>query len=317
MNKILPIASLALIVGGLNAQTTASTSMNVPAAITVSANKVTKDLPKGDVKYAAMVSVRDGKSWWHPAASASKSVRHSLSMWSGRAMASVNDHASASMGTNTASVAKGSVDVKFVTVKKGTLVLGYVGRGAANLSVSGAATWAPKADGKYQTLKVDIKAAGTISFSVSSDAAAKATATAGARASNSFSATFIPEVVTTTCTVSAGTVAGCNSITLAGTSKTSGRYHVVTLTTKGAKDSWFLNLMAGADKGVAIGSTKCMILEKAMWAGFGRTDATGTGTSHFSIPSSRVMTAYLQSAFFSFGKTFTLETSNSLKVECK
>lgn len=315
MNKILPIASLALIVGGLNAQ---GTSMNVPADITVAANKVTKTLAKGAVKYSAYVRATDGTSKWRPAASASKSVRHSVSKYSGRAMASVSDYASAAMGTNTASVGKGSVDVVFKAGGKGTLYLSYYGRGKATLSVSGAATWAPKADGKRQTLKVDIKAAGDVKFSVMSDAAAAATAKAGAYANNSFSASFIPTPVVTTCTVAKGKVAGCNSISLAGTvGKPAYGRHVINLAVKGPKSAWYLNLMAAADKGVAIGTTKCMILEKAMWAGFGRTDAMGDSKSRMYVRSNKAMSAAMQSAFFSFGKTFTLETSNSIVITCK
>jgi hypothetical protein len=315
MNKLLPIASLALIVGGLNAQ---STSMNVPGDILVSANKVTDTLAKGVVTSSAYARARDGKSWWRPAASASKSVRHYTSKYSGRSSASVSDSASAAMGTNTASVAKGSVDVVIKAAKKGSLVLSYYGRGAANLNVSGGATWAPKADGKRQTLTVEIKAAGDIKFNVASDAAATATTKAGDYASNSFSATFIPEFVMTTCSVNnKGNLAGCNSISLtAGTPTKSGTRHVVPLTVAGPNSAWYLNLMAGADKGTAM-ANKCLLLDKPMWAGFGRTDAKGASTSSLRINGGKAMTAAMQSAFFTFNKGFTLETSNSIVITCK
>ncbi len=315
MNKILPIASLVLAAGALTAQT----GMNVKADINVSANKVVKTLKKGAVKTSAYASARDGKSWWRPNASASKSVRHYVSRYSGNSYASVSDRASAAKGTNKASVAQGSVDVTIKAAKAGSLVLTYYGRGKAALKVSGGATWAPKADGKKQSMTVKITKAGTISFNVASNADAIATAKASAYSSNSFSAVFIPAFNGTKCTITnTGGVKGCSG-TLTGTSSSSGTRHLISLNLKGAAaKSWFINVVAASTKNPIKLSNNCLLLAGPHWAGFGRTDTKGNGTSRFSVSARKALSAHIQSVTFSFGsKSFSLKTSNSIGIVCK
>ena len=318
MNKILPIASLALIVGGLNAQ---GTTMTVTGTVTAKAHNTSVNMTTGKVTYSRYVYARDGKSWWRPNASASKSVRHYVSKYSGRSYASVSDYASAKATYDAKTLGAGTIDVTIKAAKKGSLVYTWYSRGTATLAVTGTGyAWAPTAKKDKQTHTITVGAPATISFSVNSSVDAGATKTASGYASSSFSAVFIPEVKTTKCTITKGKVAGCKGGgALSGTpsSKTTWGRHVITLKLAGASaNSWYINLMGKADKANPM-ANKCMLLDGPMWAGFGRTDKSGNSTSRLYVSATKSISAWMQSAVLDFGKGFSLKTSNTLGISCK
>ncbi len=328
MNKILGIASLVLVAGALQAQ---STSMKVTDVITAQANKVTQSFKKNQViKTYGFIQARDGGTRMRSKAAASKMLRIGRSGHSGGrhggsghsgSMATISDHASAQAGTNTASVSgKGKVEVVFTTTGKGTLVLNYFGRavnGKGGVSVTGFTTFTATADGKRHTKKVTITKAGKYTLLVDSAASAKALSKAGAYVSGSFSALLTSDSSSRKVTITKGKASCKEGGVLSGSARSYGMGHSITLDLKGSLANAFaINLISSSSNtGLLPGSKTCNLLLKPTWAGMARTDRSGNASTHLRHSFRRAATLYDQMVTLSFGRGgLKLVSSNQVKI---